>query len=228
MTWGVNEWVAVASAVVAVVSLVLNWLVVRRQTQLQFETLKVEMEADVVAWVHEAVDLLAEAELLARGRGTLYSADEFPRRARETGQKLSAVADRGRMFFPNDAPDKKGREKEAAFQGYRQPILDAVIFACGLLDRLAGEQGGADEAAVALLLKCRRLLISEAQNAVDPRRRNQMLRQLAVGRMDDKKSAFAMAAELGEAMEARYPGYLVERRDANWIATREAMSRKRR
>lgn len=228
MTWGVNEWVAVASAVVAVVSLVLNWLVVRRQTQLQFETLKVEMEADVVAWVHEAVDLLAEAELLARGRGTLYSADEFPRRARETGQKLSAVADRGRMFFPNDAPDKNGREKEAAFQGYRQPILDAVIFACGLLDRLAGEQGGADEAAVALLLKCRRLLISEAQNAVDPRRRNQMLRQLAVGRMDDKKSAFAMAAELGEAMEARYPGYLVERRDANWIATRESMSRKRR
>jgi hypothetical protein len=46
--------------------------------------------------------------------------------------------------------------------------------------------------------------------------------------MDDKKSAFAIAAELGEAIEARYPGYLVERRDANWVAEREAMARTQR
>jgi hypothetical protein len=51
-----------------------------------------------------------------------------------------------------------------------------------------------------------------------------MLRRLALGRMDDKKSSFAIAAELGEAMEARFPGYLVQRRDANWIAQREKMA----
>lgn len=52
-----------------------------------------------------------------------------------------------------------------------------------------------------------------------------MLRRLALGRTDDKKSAFAVAAELGEAMEVRYPGYLVLRRDAKWVAEREAISR---
>jgi hypothetical protein len=70
--------------------------------------------------------------------------------------------------------------------------------------------------------------VSEAQNAIDPRRRKQMLNRLATGREDDKVSAFAVAAELGETMEALSPGYLLQRRDAAWIAEREAIARKRR
>jgi hypothetical protein len=226
MNWGVNEWVAVASAALALASLVLNWLVVRRQTALQFETLKMEMDSEVLSWAHEAIDLVAHATMLSRGRGTVFAPDDFSRLACETQQKLSAIADRGRLFFPNEAPDTHGQEKEGAFQGYRQPILDAVIFAAGQLERLTPE-GGPDEDAARALTKCRRLLVSEAQNAIDPRRRGQMLRQLAIGRMDDKKSSFAVAAELGESLEARYPGFLIDRRDASWIAAREDMVRQR-
>ncbi|MBL8538195.1 MAG: hypothetical protein JNM59_12385 [Hyphomonadaceae bacterium] len=228
MTWGVNEWVAAASAFLAFASLVLNWVVVRRQTELQFETLRAQMDGEVIAWVHEAIDSVAEAGALVRGRGVAYAPDEYRRRAHETAQKLSAIADRGRLFFPNESPHAHGQNKEAAFQGYRPPILDAVIFACGLLERLPHDAASPDEDAVTLLTKCRRLLVSEAQNAIDPRRRGQMLRRLATGRVDDKKSAFAIAAELGEAMEARYPGYLERRRDAAWVAEREAMSRRSR
>lgn len=69
-----------------------------------------------------------------------------------------------------------------------------------------------DESAVAgedpseFLIKCRRLLVSEAHNAIDPRRRSAMLRRLAIGRMDDTKSNFDVAYELGRAFDARYPG----------------------
>ena len=225
MNWGANEWVAVASAGLALASLVLNWAVVRHQTQLQFESLKAQMDADVLAWAHEAINLVSEAEALARGCGVTHSPDEFRRAAHETAQRLSAAADRGRLFFPNFTPDKHGQHKEAAFQGFRQPILDAVIFSCSQLERMVPDASGPDEEAAAFLNKCRRLLVSEAQNAVDPRRRGQMLRRLALGRTDDKKSAFAVAAELGEALEARHPGYLIERRDAKWVAEREAISR---
>lgn len=228
MEWGVNEWVAAISALLALASLVLNWMVVRRQTQLQFESLKAQMDTEVLAWVHETIDLVSEASALARGRGVNYSPDEFRRMAFETSQRLSSAADRGRLFFPNEAPEAHGQDKEAAFQGYRPPILDAVVFACGQLERIVPEASGPDDEAANFLVKCRRLLVSEAQNAIDPRRRGQMLRRLAVGRMDDKKSAFAVAAELGEAIEARYPGYLVQRRDAAWIAEREANARLRR
>ncbi|MGH6952356.1 MAG: hypothetical protein ACREH4_15945 [Vitreimonas sp.] len=225
MAWGASEWVAVVSAVLALASLVLNWAVVRRQTQLQFESLKAQMDAEVLDWAHEAINLVSQAEALARGCGVTYAPEEFRRAAHETAQSLSAAADRGRLFFPNLTPHAHGQHKEAAFQGFRQPILDAVIFSCAQLEHMIPKASEPDEAAAAFLNKCRRLLVSEAQNAVDPRRREQMLRRLVLGRMDDKKSAFAVAAELGEAMEARYPGYLVQRRDAKWVAEREAISR---
>lgn len=228
MNFGLSEGVAAISALLALASLVLNWAVVRRQTQLQFESLKAQMDAEVLAWVHEAVDQTSVGVGLVRGRGVVYAPEEFRRAALETAQKLSALADRGRLFFPNEAPHAHGQNKEAAFQGYRPPILDAVVFSCGLLDRMVNETPGADAEAEALLVKCRRLLVSEAQNAIDPRRRGQMLRRLAVGRTDDKKSAFAIAAELGEAMETRYPGYLERRRDAAWVAEREAHTTQRR
>lgn len=227
MEWGVNEWVAVGSAALALASLVLNWLVVRRQTELQYETLRAEMDSDVIAWAHEAIDSVAEASTLARGRGVMYPAEEFRRLAHETSQKLSAIADRGRLFFPNEEHDRHGQDKEAAFQGFRPPILDSIVFACGRLDRMAAD-GGPDTESAEFLTKCRRLLVSEAQNAIDPRRRKQMLNRLAVGRLDDKTSAFKVAADLGEAMEALYPGYLLQRRDAAWVAAREEMARRRR
>lgn len=226
MNWGVNESVAAISAILALASLVLNWLVVRRQTALQFESLKAQMDAEVLSWAHEAIDLVSEGAYLARGRGTIHSADEFRRLAFETCLKLSSSADRGRLFFPNEAPSEHGQEKEGAFQGFRPPILDAVVFASAQIERLAPE-GGPDEDAARFMIKCRRLLVSEVQNAIDPRRRGQMLRQLAIGRMDDKKSSFRLAAELGETLEARYPGFLLQRRDEKWIAAREAMLLKR-
>ena len=226
MNWGINEWVAVSSAVLALTSLVLNWLVVRRQTALQFETLRVEMDSEVFSWVHESIDAVSDAISLADGRGKIYPPDEFRTRAFETAHNLSSLADRGRLLFPNEAPDTHGQDKEGAFQGYRQPILDAVVFACGQLSRLEPE-GGPDTEAERVLTRCRRLLVSEAQNALDPRRREQMLRQLAIGRLDDKKSSFALAAELGNIIEARYPGFLIDKRDAEWVKAREDMVRER-
>lgn len=227
-SWGVNEWVAAVSAVLALASFALNWALVQRQNKLQFESLKAQMDADVMHWAHETIDLVSEASALARGRGGIYPADEFARRALEVAAKLSSAADRGRLFFPNEAPTQHGADKEAAFQGFRPPVLDAVVFAYTQLDRTRQESGGPDEVACDYLIKCRRLLVSELQNAIDPRRRGAMLEQLAEGRLDDKKSSFRVAAELGEALEARYPGTLVQRRDENWVSQREAHARRRR
>jgi hypothetical protein len=225
--WGFNEAVAVLSALVAVASVVLNWLIVRRQTLIQFETLKAEMDSETMSWAHETIDLVSEGVALARGRGKIYQGEEFRRRAHEISQRLSSAADRGRLIFPNEAPTQHGTEKEAAYQGFRPPILDAVVFSCSQVERMAPDEEGPDEVAAAFMIKCRRLLVSEVQNAIDPRRRGAMLRRFAEGRLDDSKSTFRVAAELGEAMEARYPGYLIVRRDAAWIAAREAHARLR-
>ncbi len=225
--WGVNEWAAVVPALLALASLILNWLVVRRQTALQFEGLKAQMDYEVLAWSQEAIGLVSQGVALSRGRGVVYLSDELRRRTLELASELSAAADRGRLLFPNETPHTHGSDKEAAFQGYRPPIIDAVVFACAQVERMDPNGMGPDEEAGSFLTRCRRLLTSEAQNAIDPRRRRQMLRRLAIGRVNDSRSAFAIAAELGEAMEARYPGYLDQRRDRAWVSEREGMAHRR-
>lgn len=228
MDMGVNEWVAVISAILAIVSLAFNYIVVRKQTELQTATLRVEMDSEVIAWTQDAIDAVSIGVELAQGRGSEgYAGGDFRRRVNEVSHLLSSLADRGRLFFPNDRPDAHGQQKASAFQGYRQPILDAVVFSCTALAKMQTDTAAPDEVTAAFLVKCRRLLVSEAQNAIDPRRRREMLERLDVGRKDDRVSAYRTAAEIGGELEALYEGTLDNKRDEAWIAMREAMSKRR-
>ncbi len=220
--WGLETWLAVGSAALAIASFVLNWRIVSRQMTMQFESLKAQMDADMLSWAHEASDALSEGVLLARGRGSCFPPDEMRVRRLGAAQKLSSLADRGRLFFPNHAPDSHGHDREAAFRGFRPPILDTVVFGYYQLDRLDCDGAGPDTDAADYLIRCRRLLISELQQAIDPRRRGQMLTRLSKNRRDGAGSDFKAAADLGETLEARFPGVLIQRRDAAWTAEREA------
>lgn len=219
--WGLETWLAIGSAGLAFVSFFFNWRIVSRQMKMQFESLKAQMDADMLAWAHEASDALSEGVLLARGRGVCFPADEFRLRRLSAAQRLSSLGDRGRLFFPNHAPDAAGENREAAFKGFRPPILDCVVFGYLQLDRMRDDDPGPDADAADFLVRCRRLLISELQQAIDPRRRGQMLSRLSQTRRAGDAPDFKAAADLGESLEARIPGVLIERRDADWIASRQ-------
>lgn len=220
--WGLETWLAIGSAGLALASFVLNWGIVNRQMAMQFESLKAQMDADMLSWAHEASDALSEGVLLARGRGACFPPEEMRVRRLGAAQRLSSLADRGRLFFPNHAPDSHGQDREAAFKGFRPPILDTVVFGYYQLDRLDCEGAEPDADAAEYLIRCRRLLISELQQAIDPRRRGQMLSRLSRSRRDGAGADFKAAADLGESLEGRYPGVLIHRRDATWISEREA------
>lgn len=227
-SWGLETWLAVGSAGLALASFVLNWRIVNRQMAMQFESLKAQMDADMLNWAHEAADALSEGVLLARGRGSCFPPEEMRVRRLGAAQKLSSLADRGRLFFPNHAPDSHGQTREAAFKGFRPPILDTVVFGYYQLDRLDCEGREPDNAAADYLIRCRRLLISELQQAIDPRRRGAMLTRLSKNRQHGDGPDFKAAADLGESLESRFPGVLIERRDAQWIAAREAALKPKR
>lgn len=205
MDWGMNEWIAAGSAAIALLSLVLNWLVIRRQTSLQFESLKAQVDAEVLDWAQEAINILSECVALAQSRGAAAGADNFRARALDLSHKLSAIADRGRLFFPNENPEALGLENEAAFQGVRPSILDALIFACCQVEYLDRDGDGPDEEAAGYFVRCRRLLVSEAQNAIDPRIRATVLKQLALGRLDDAQSSYDVVTRLHADLDSRFP-----------------------
>ncbi|MEM9726140.1 MAG: hypothetical protein AAF909_11845 [Pseudomonadota bacterium] len=170
---GLSETVAVISALIAAISVWINIRVVNRQIDLQTEELRAAVDMEKTRWLGDALAVFAEAEAVClTDRETAIATGTHLRLA----QRFSILADQGRISFPNLRPEDRGRENPEAYQGIRQPAINAVILAHDVMQGLA-ELGGADGAAVqTLLFDCRRVLVSEVQRSVDPRRREQALR----------------------------------------------------
>jgi hypothetical protein len=224
-SFGMNEWVAVGSALLALLSFLFNFAVVNRQTAMQAEALRAHMDAELQDWAQEAVDTLSEACAFAE-RHAEWPVE--PRGARVSLLwRLSAIADKGRLFFPNLAPDHHGADKEGAFKGFRPPVLDAVIFAFQMLERMDVRNLGPDLETAGFIRDCRRALISEVQRAVDPRRRGRMLERLAKAGRKLHSDGLVEASALAERLEMRYPGTLVTTRGAAWVAQMKTLSAKK-
>lgn len=223
----VGDWISVAAAVISVGALILNVAAASKEAFVQTEGLRARLNTDMLSWAHEAIDAVSEGIGLAKSRG-LRSVPEFRLDQISAAQKLSSLADRGRMFFPNYATRQRTPDKDAAFQGYRPPVLDALVFACYRVERIDSQPTTPDEAGAGYLSRCRRLLVSEIQQAIDPRRRSRTLLRLSLGGSSDGSSSIRSAAELGELLEAEFPGTLVQRRDAAWIAERVALNKRQR
>ncbi|MGE3866898.1 MAG: hypothetical protein AB7G04_08285, partial [Hyphomonadaceae bacterium] len=173
MSWlaglGFEQWLAIGSAALALASFAFNWAVVKRQTAMQFESLRAARDSDLIAWADQVIEAMADAQKLCRDRGKLLSDDEFLRAQSETRTRISALLDRGRLFFPNLPGAAEGAAPEAAYQGKRQPALDAV-FLCYRIVADLGREGEVSEPVRAVVAQ-RRAFVSEIFNTVDPRRR---------------------------------------------------------
>lgn len=177
---GPAEWLAFASAIAAVWSFILNRATVRRQETMQLEALRAQRDTDLIGWADETIEQLANTQKLCRDmRDGLINEDEFLVRRSETRARLSALLDRGRLFFPNaPAEDADDNGKHAAFKGKRQPALDAIFAAYRTISDL-GRDGGPDAtAALQQIVAQRRAFVSEVFLHVDPRRRRDVLSKL--------------------------------------------------
>lgn len=200
----VEAAVAIGSAAIALVSLLLNHSVVRRQLALHREEIRAAVDQEKSRWLAETLTAFAEAEALALSGPR---AELEPRRL-HVAQRLSTLADQGRLSFPNLDPQKKGAENPAAYQGSRQPALDAVIMAHDLMRELPTLLAkGAEPSAIGLevqqlLFQCRRILVSEVQKSVDPRRRAAVLAAQRRRAKSERDVTYAEVREVVRRMEA--------------------------
>ncbi len=207
----INAVVAVGSLIVAGISMILNHGIVQRQVSLQKEHLKNRMDGEVLMWGERAIDCMADAELVAQRTSCATSGADLDLELRTRAQALSAIADRGRMFFPNEYPDAQGADRAGAYRGERPPILDAIVFSYFQLHCLcaASPQTRAADAAAAeqFIADCRRVVVTEMQNAIDPRYKRRMLRTLRQGREGGEQTTHDLAKTLGIEFDARYPNH---------------------
>ena len=197
--------VAGASAFVAVIAAFFSSRETRKQRTILKETLRQRLDEASLVWGDEAINALAEAEGLAGFTKTQSFAGDRARVA----QALSALADRGRMFFPNTDEKSKGIDKEAAFRGSRPPILEALIFAHYELKSVEPpHRGNAD-----FINRCRRLVVSELQAHLDPRQRDAIVGRYNRQRKTHQDEAKRIASVLRAELQSNRPQVFTEAED---------------
>lgn len=193
-----------ASALFALASVAVNVVLLRRQNRVQLEALRIQSDSDVIAWGRDAIDALADAQRLIAVKPHITET-AFEQDRHTAMQRLSSLADQGRLFFPNATPDRHGQDKEHAFKGFRQPIIDSLVFAFSALEHWP-DVGRHPAKAIAFLWSCRRVVVSEIQASVDPRRRHSAISSLAKRRRGRRNSqATPSGTALGDALKALSP-----------------------
>ena len=175
--FGVEQWLALMSAVLAISSFLLNLRLVSRQEKRNATNLKLAHDSDIISWSDDVIGLLADAQEALAEKGVSYGDAEFAARRSAARARLSALIDRGRLFFPNRADATHGADKEVGYQGHRQPVLDVLVEAYATLDK-SGNGPGPDRQAGEALRKQRRLFVAEVFKTVDPVRRGETLKEL--------------------------------------------------
>lgn len=167
---------AVATAVGAVltgIGVVAAWRIARRAEQINESTRRVasvttlqDWRRDIREWASCVIDEMAvlEDQILTRSD------------ARVRSPRLSALLDRGRLFFPNPDKDQHGLDKPAAYRGWRHAILDPIEATIGVA---AGERGlGRYRTRYEAMLDMRRHFVSRVQGVVDPESQNAEIARL--------------------------------------------------
>ncbi len=226
MNWiggNIETVIAIMSALVALASALVARGETRRQRKLQEEELRRRVDQASLDWGHDAIEAMGEAAALAIA--PMISDLDRRQKRLDIARHLSALADRGRFFFPNIDPEHHGTDKHAAFRGKRPPILDALVYAHHEAMQI-GEDGIRGEDSAGFITECRRLLVSELQEHLDPRRLEELLGRVNDQKKTEREDALRAAGRLGLILDVRRPGLLTRAGDDGWMDMVDAEERR--
>ena len=210
MSGNIGTVVTVLSAIAAVIGAIASRAETRKQRQLRTEQLRQSIDNASLDWGSAAIDSLTRAAMLARTRHMHANEGAFQTARAATLITLSSLIDRGRMFFPNLDPDRHGLNKDGAYQGFRAPILDALVWAHEEIRAMTREGGPTGDNSADFIDDCRRLLVSELQAHLDPRRLNQIVGRYVGQDRKHQQQAIQRAAELKAQLLTRRPGLAID------------------
>lgn len=184
-------------------------------------------------WGSHVIDALSAAQAIAEAGP---DAENFEIERREALQHLSALADRGRLFFPNltkegdrvvkdafrlpwaSSKNDADKEKSQAFRGNRPPIIDAIMYAYYELRAVGDTDGPNGPNAANYIYKCRRLFVSALQANIDPHRYDELVDRYSDQDRTHKADMLVRAGELGLLLDSRRSGLLTgcEGADFGW------------
>ena len=198
--------IALLSAGVAVFGALISRNETRKQRALQLENLRHSVDAQSLAWGNACIDVLNRAAMFARTRQHQSNDASFFQQRVNMMLAIASLVERGRLFFPNIDPASKGGEKEGAYRGSRPPVLDALMFAYYEVEALTRQGGPTADNSGDFIEDCRRLMVSELQAHLDPRRRDLVVNRYDDQRLDHRSDAVDRANALKSILKSRRPG----------------------
>lgn len=120
-----SDYIAIASLLIAFLAFIYSYLTNTKKYELtsQYRT-------EILSWYSETIDILVRLKIEAKDSFK----DENLRN--ELLSRLSAKIEIGRFYFPNvDKGDKFGDEKPLAYKGYRNLMLDFLVFSFQVFEK---------------------------------------------------------------------------------------------
>jgi hypothetical protein len=204
--------IGLASAAIAVFAALISRGETRKQRAVQMENLRHSIDAQSLSWGNASIDALNRAAMFARTRQHQASDASFFQQRVNMLLALSSLVERGRLFFPNIDPDGRGNDKTAAYRGARPPILDAIMCAYYEIEALTRQGGPTADNSAEFIEDCRRLVVSELQAHLDPRRRDTVIERYDVQRLDARHDSIARVDALKTSLKSRRPGLNISER----------------
>lgn len=121
----INDWFSLISLITAIVALGYTFISNKKRYELTYQYYN-----DVLAWHEKTVRLLIAL------KGTCCEDSSVADKRNDLLCDLSSQIEIGRFYFPNiDKGDTYGKEKPSAYKGYRNVVLDFLVFSYQLFSR---------------------------------------------------------------------------------------------
>lgn len=117
----ISDWIAIISLSISVIALIYTFVSNTKKYELTYQYYN-----DILVWHNQVIEVLTSLKLNG-------SNNELKK---QMLAKLSALIENGRFYFPNiDKQDGFGKQKPIAYQGYRNVILDFLVYEYQLFEK---------------------------------------------------------------------------------------------
>jgi hypothetical protein len=172
--WPVALHLDLAAALIAAAALWFSWWSSRNQERINIESMRIERDNDLIAWINAVIDTIVEAEFLLRNWTPTFDQKEFATKRDASLAKIAAAIDKGRLFFPKFTLDVTRSDQEPVPRGHGEAMLDQLVNVYDFINVSTPDQASVDKVRNELMLK-KREFVRCAQDEVKPERRRQFV-----------------------------------------------------
>jgi len=187
-----SDWISGISLIVALLALLYSVISNTKKYELTYQYYQ-----DVVAWHGAVIKVITQLKTVNEGSEKKTHLAE-----------LSALIETGRFYFPNiDQHDNFGSDKPLAYRGYRNVVLDFLVYEYQLFDR--EDSNKYLQHAESL----QRLFTSYVFLHLDPRKLQKKVKHNTSIQMKNK---ITINEFLKQSPESIYALYLIDANKENW------------